>query len=158
MSSGPSSNNSGTGSTGPSVIVPVVPANSPVVPASPACANCASLNLQLAGLSQAIQTSLGGNPLTPFNVLNVCIDLMKVLESSQNSSLTSDQKKALIIQALDTFAQNNGCPDLIQSIPSFIDLISGALNGTLTLAEAEQDTIGCCLGLCMTAQSKVAKK
>jgi len=109
----------------------------------------------MAMLLKSIQNTIGEEKLSASNVITATISLMQLVESMPN--LSGIQKKDLVISALKKFIRDNGGDvSLIDTVPTFIDAIVATENGKLTISQAEEVVIGCCIGFCTSLQN--AKK
>jgi hypothetical protein len=114
-------------------------------------------NQRVNKLLDTIKNTLNSEPLSFMNVVVVCFKLMQIVESF--SGVTGENKKQMVIQALDTFVKNSGGDEnMLQVIPSFIESAVNLANGKLTLSEVEEVGTKCCFGICSSVVSNKKAK
>lgn len=112
------------------------------------------LSPNIVALLEALKTTIGDNGLTFNNILEVCIELMKI---AQTWNIPGLQKKQAVIDAVTVFIKSNQYDELLlQIIPSFIDLAVSLHKGNVSLDELVNLTKGC-FSLCFSKCGKGKK-
>lgn len=103
-----------------------------------------------------------GQELNAINILTLCISLMQMIE--QYPAITGSQKKELVLKVFDKYVENHGgnATPFLALLPSFIDtsvsLDKGNIAINMTVADAQEHAVGCCLALLTSKQTNPVKK
>jgi hypothetical protein len=120
------------------------------------CDSCEKLETQVNLLVDNVEQIVGKEGLSPLNIINVCISLMKIVEKLPNT--TGLQRKNLVLQGITRHAKNKGYDSaILLMLPSFIDAAIAIENGDTQIAVTDV-AVGCCLGLSSACNNKNQRK
>jgi hypothetical protein len=108
-------------------------------------------------LVASINTMVGNEQITSFNILSICMSLMQIVEKYPN--LQGHQKKELVLRALDVaLSKKGGNNALMALIPSFIDNVISIDNDQVKISIDPAAVAGCLTGIASCLTKSCAKK
>ena len=121
------------------------------------CSVCSQLQSETDKLTICIEHLVRGGQLTMLNIIDICLSLMTIAESIQDT--TGPQRKQIVLQAVTMYLQKSGGEaNLVNLLPPFIDAAIALEKGDTHIATQEVVS-GCmgCLSFCLSKGSKGAK-
>ena len=116
------------------------------------CENCNYLNREVSRLLTSLETLNNREPITEFNILQTCINMMRIVEQIEN--LNGFQKKNIVLETINLYMKNtNSDLSLLKIIPNFIDSAISLERGTLTIGNIVDIGTTCCFGLMKKSQN-----
>jgi hypothetical protein len=102
-------------------------------------------NPNLAAVISQVEGYRNGQSVSTDNILMLCVNAMQAVEKLP--TLTADQKKSLVVEALTSIATKEGInPAIIAIIPTFIDIANSIYTGAIDFVEKEVESVNCCCG------------
>jgi hypothetical protein len=119
------------------------------------CEKCHFLNKEVFNLLNYLELTNNKEPVTEFNILFTCIDIMRNVEKIKD--INGVQKKNLVLEVLNLYMKNtNSDLYLLKTVPDFIDSAISLEKGTLTIKNVVDIGTTCCFGF--MKKSKEVKK
>ena len=117
------------------------------------CKQCSCLNTEVSRLLKSLETLNNNEPITEFNLLTTCINMMRIVEQIENMS--GVQKKNIVVETMNLYMKNtNSDMSIFCVVPNFIDSAISLERGTLTIGNILDIGTTCCFGLVKNSQKR----